>query len=594
LKIDRSVNRQSRAKVASIPAPIGGWNQRDSLASMPSSDAVILDNWYPTPYDVGVRAGSSSWSTGLPGNVETVAAYNAATTTKLFGVSNGAIYDCTSKGAVGAAMVSGLSNSRFQKANMGTAGGQFLVMVNGLDLMQVYNGNGWASIGNGTGAVISTGTAVGTVCTITTATPHNLATGMTVTVAGATPGGYNGSNYPITVTGANSFTYTSGSAPGGAMTVIGTYTYSPSVSGIATSSWSNVCMHKQRLWFVERNSLRGWYLPTSSIGGAAVQFDFSSLFRQGGYIVTMGVWTLDAGYGIDDMLIIMTSKGEVAVYKGTDPNSTTTWAMVGMYSIGSPMSARCMLKFAGDALIVNRDGLVPLSGALQSSRIEVAEALSDKIQWAISTATTNYAGNFGWEIALFPSQNMVLVNVPINGTLSHQYVMNTVSKAWCRFKGWNAYAFELFNDNLYFGASTKVYKAWDGLSDDGAYIFSEALQAFSDFGTPGQRKRTMQVRPMLQWDGRPLLNLGVNADFDQSQPTGVITANAIPQTVWDGATSKWDANGTVWMGDPSFQTGWQTSYASGFRLALHLLSASNSQQLRWASTDYTFELGGVL
>ena len=67
--IDRSVSRAQRAKIVSVPAPIGGWNQRDSLAAMPAGDAVILDNWYPTPYDVGVRQGCSAWATGLPANV---------------------------------------------------------------------------------------------------------------------------------------------------------------------------------------------------------------------------------------------------------------------------------------------------------------------------------------------------------------------------------------------------------------------------------------------------------------------------------------------------------------------------------------------
>lgn len=591
----RGINRGQRVAVRSVPAPVGGWNQRDSLSAMPKEDAVILDNWFPTPYDVGVRKGSTAWATGMPGNVETVVGYNSGGTSRLFGVSSGGIYDITSPGAVGAPLVSGLSSSRFQAAHMGTSGGQFLVMVNGSDLMQAYNGNGWFMVGDGVGAGVSVGSAVGATCTITTTTPHNLATGVSITVSGCTPSGYNGSNYVITVTGPNSFTYTSGSAPGGAMTVFGSYTYAPAVTGIATSSWSNVCLHKQRLWFVEKNSLRGWYLPTSSVGGTALPFDFAPLFRTGGRIVMMAVWTLDAGYGIDDMLVIITSNGEVAVYKGTDPNTVATWSLVGIFRIGSPMSERSTIKFAGDCLIVGRDGLVPLSSALQSSRIQVAEALSDKIMWAISRATSDYAANFGWEIALFPSENMVLVNVPVSSTITHQYVMNTVSKAWCRFIGWTAFSFELYQDRLFFGSSGgKVFEAWSGVSDDGNNINAEALQSYNYFGTPTQNKKFNQVRPMLSWDNRPTLRIGINTDFDQSAPSGVITSGAIPTTVWDGAEARWDALNTVWMGEPSYQKGWQTAFGLGYCAALHIVSATNTQQLRWASTDYTFELGGVL
>jgi hypothetical protein len=49
--------KQNTATTASIPAPIGGWNARDSLANMDPMDAVQLVNWYPTPTDVTMRRG---------------------------------------------------------------------------------------------------------------------------------------------------------------------------------------------------------------------------------------------------------------------------------------------------------------------------------------------------------------------------------------------------------------------------------------------------------------------------------------------------------------------------------------------------------
>ena len=51
--------KQNTAKTASIPAPIGGWNARDSLANMSPTDAVQLINWFPTPTDVTMRKGYS-------------------------------------------------------------------------------------------------------------------------------------------------------------------------------------------------------------------------------------------------------------------------------------------------------------------------------------------------------------------------------------------------------------------------------------------------------------------------------------------------------------------------------------------------------
>lgn len=61
-----------------------------------------------------------------------------------------------------------------------------------------------------------------TTATLTTDAPHLRYTGETVTVTGATPAAYNGT-FVITVTGANTFTYTMLSNPGGNATVVGSY-----------------------------------------------------------------------------------------------------------------------------------------------------------------------------------------------------------------------------------------------------------------------------------------------------------------------------------------------------------------------------------
>lgn len=142
--------RRQVSKTASVPAPTGGLNARDALAAMPPEDAVIMDNWFPTPTSVNIRNGSANWATGLPGWVETVMHYSSPTAKKLFAASTTKIYEVTTPGAVGAAAVSGLANARFQFTNMGTAGGHFLVMVNGADKLVGYNGTSWWKDGDGT------------------------------------------------------------------------------------------------------------------------------------------------------------------------------------------------------------------------------------------------------------------------------------------------------------------------------------------------------------------------------------------------------------------------------------------------------------
>ena len=51
------VPKKFSATTTSVPAPIGGWNARDSLANMNPMDAIQLVNFYPTPTDVTMRKG---------------------------------------------------------------------------------------------------------------------------------------------------------------------------------------------------------------------------------------------------------------------------------------------------------------------------------------------------------------------------------------------------------------------------------------------------------------------------------------------------------------------------------------------------------
>lgn len=139
------VNQAQSAQSISIPAPTGGVNARDAIANMPPTDAIIADNWFGTPSYIQIRAGANTWATGLPGAVETVMAYNGLTSRKLFAASVTAIYDITSTGAVGAAVVSGKANARWQHAMFNAGGGNVLLLFNGADTPLVYDGAVWAN-----------------------------------------------------------------------------------------------------------------------------------------------------------------------------------------------------------------------------------------------------------------------------------------------------------------------------------------------------------------------------------------------------------------------------------------------------------------
>lgn len=85
---------------------------------------------------------------------------------------------------------------------------------------------------------ISSITYSGTTATVTTASAHNLATGYSITVSGATPTTYNGT-YTITVTGTTTFTYTMSATPTGNASPVGSYVVNTTVNYPYMVKWSH-------------------------------------------------------------------------------------------------------------------------------------------------------------------------------------------------------------------------------------------------------------------------------------------------------------------------------------------------------------------
>ena len=445
---------------------------------------------------------------------------------------------------------------------------------------------------------ISTNVQTGIIAKLTTPVNHDLVTGDQVVISGCIPSAYNGT-YNIIKISNTEFSYIMASAPVSGATTVGTYaTYQGiyavnyAITGINSNKFVHVNLFKNRLYFTEENSMRVWYLPVDSIAGEATQLDFGGIARNGGFIQGMATWTIDAGQGADDYAVFVTNMGEVIVYNGTDPNSADTWALKGVWQLGYVFARRCFYKFSGDILLLTQDGLVPLASALQSSRLDPRVNLTDKIYYAISQAATLYSINFGWQIAYYASENMLIINVPINSGVQ-QFVMNTISKAWASFSGFDAQCWELSNDQMYFGATGYVGHFWNAYSDDGNNINAEVQQAYSYFDARGQLKRFTMIRPIFQTDnGVPSVLTGINVDFATQNDLGTVSFNAQNAAIgsWDNAI--WDES--QWGGALSITKSWQGVTGIGYSGGVIMKIASQGIDVHWASTDYVMERGGVL
>lgn len=366
----------------------------------------------------------------------------------------------------------------------------------------------------------------------------------------------------------------------------------PALTGLTTTNIIGVNDYKGRLFFIQKASLSFWYLAAGAAGGALTEFDLSAEAARGGFLMFMSTWTRDAGDGQDDVAVFVTSEGEAIVYQGNNPSSADAWAKVGSYYIGKPLGRRAATKFGGDLVIQTQNGAFPLSAALQSASIDYKLALSFKIERAFTESALSYGSVFGWEAAVFPAHSALIVNVPVSEDGTHyQYVMNTITKSWCRFLGWNAETFAVFNGDIYFCVGNTVKKAWTGTIDGVDDIVAYGKTAFSYFDRPGVQKKFDMFRPVLAVNGNLSFLTDIDVDFQDTLISGTALYSVTSGARWD--VDNWDegfwASGLEIVKEWTSPDEWNGYCASG-----KVKIATNSLMVQWMSSDWIYKIGGPL
>ncbi len=141
------VERATRSGTISIPAPYGGWNQRDAWDDMSPVDAIELDNWFPTHNRVESRKGFTQAITGLgSSSVDTVTEFYSGTTRKLIAACSGGIFDCTTSPTLpvtpttATLIKGGYNGNRWMTFNMGGSMAFIQADPDNRDAPQVWDG----------------------------------------------------------------------------------------------------------------------------------------------------------------------------------------------------------------------------------------------------------------------------------------------------------------------------------------------------------------------------------------------------------------------------------------------------------------------
>jgi hypothetical protein len=362
-----------------------------------------------------------------------------------------------------------------------------------------------------------------------------------------------------------------------------------------------VTVWKNRVWFVQQSTGSAWYLPVGQITGSATEFIFGNKFKYGGYLKSLWNWTVDGGEGVDDYLAVISSGGDMLIYKGEDPATAGSFRQVGSWYIGKTTQGRRQGDdFGGDLLVLSTYGLLQVSKMIagapaQDSTVQLTYKINPRINNMLERGNTKY----GWQIKLAPKDQLIFLITPKEAAYPFtQFVFSTATRAWAQFSGVPMMCAENYQDKFMFGSNDNRVFVYDGLLDNllladaGASsktVQWEMLTGFQTYGMPANFKRAHFLRPRFIGAETPVYNIAARFDFDLSflpmpYPTASTDFGRWDQGFWDAV--KW-AGETITTQYPTGGAGMGQHIA----IAMRGQSAGNTIYL---GCDLMLDSGGYL
>jgi hypothetical protein len=464
-----------------LTAPIGGWNRRDSLATMPETDAIVMDNFISTGGIVKLRSGyrsvvetpKSPIAIRQPA-IKTLCSFTAGTDDQL----------------IFANKLAGERYSELYKIDETFESYESIVPKDayGVPLVKM-EGTRWKDLQfQNRLFLVSDGTDVPVV--------------------------YDGKRLAY-----HSFE-------------------NKTEDDLEWDEITDICAYNQRLFFLQKGTLNLWF--TSAMGAIAGEIecnDLSNYATRGGELVEIEEWTRTGANDLTSMLVAITSEGEVFMFKGTDPTEVDEWEMAGVYQVPDPLGFHCATRMMDDLIIATKGGYYSAASLTSVKETTASMAITDKIRGAIMELK-EYHDNVGWQEVFLPTINMFFINIPISESQAEQFVYNMENQTWSRFTGIDAFTFCTFKDKIYFGGKTgNIYELFETSTNNGLFISGAVQQAFSTFNVP-QKKKIKSITVSVGTPFVQKVSLRLSCDFNL-QPESVVFTNGVAV---DEDTAQWDVS----------------------------------------------------
>lgn len=138
-----SEQRVARTRTDTFLAPASGWVQSGNLISAKSDQAEVLDNFIVTAQGARLRGGKQSIG-DLGAAAVRLFTFQSGTNEVLLGSTSADIFDVND--IAGGTLKTGTTSGDWSTTQISTAGGQFLVGVNGADTGFTYNGTTFSDL----------------------------------------------------------------------------------------------------------------------------------------------------------------------------------------------------------------------------------------------------------------------------------------------------------------------------------------------------------------------------------------------------------------------------------------------------------------
>jgi hypothetical protein len=341
-----------------------------------------------------------------------------------------------------------------------------------------------------------------------------------------------------------------------------TNTWSPvtGITGLNELDIRYVAIHKLRIWVILKDSPNGWYLPGGAMAGAATEFQFGSKFTHGGDLVSVHTFTRDSGNGPDDLFVAISRQGDVIIYQGADPSAATTFSIVGTWYVGVlPDSRKVALEYSGDIYILSINGITSLTELLRGTDVsDNYKSVVGKITNLLRSRLSTELSSAGWELIMFPAENLLIIQSPIRSGSTDQYLhycLNTVNKGWGFFRNVQSTSMGVHRNELFYTQSNgSVWRLKEGndqctiTNPVGTPVEFTFLTAYSNAGAPGVMKMPSLARPVFVGSQAPEYAIQVLFDYERGELSVSGSGATSDSSLWD--TALWDS--AIWGGDEVF------------------------------------------